>query len=219
MSRVAAFFDMDRTVVRANTGPLYLAYAYRHGRLRKRYLAIGAWWTLLYKATVLDTDSAVRRAIATLKGDVANDLSSFCRRWFELDVLPEISRSARRAIELHRTRGDVLVLLTASTTFTAEPVAEHLSLDHLLATRLEVDDSGRLTGGVIDPPCLGDGKVVWAERLAEREDIDLDSSFFYTDSVHDMPMLLRVGTPVIVNPDFRLARLARRRRWRIERWD
>jgi HAD superfamily hydrolase (TIGR01490 family) len=214
---VAAFFDMDRTVVRTNTGPMYLSYAFRHGWLRKRHIAIGAWWTLLYKLTVLDTASAARRATASFAGLDAQALEDFCRTWVAEDVLPQISATARRTIETHRRRGDVLVMLTASTSFGAGPVSEHLEMDHLLSTRLEVED-GRLTGRAVEFLCLGAGKVVWAEKLAEEQGIDLEQSCFYTDSIEDMPMLERVGEPIVVNPDFRLARLARARRWRVERW-
>lgn len=217
MSRIAAFFDMDRTVVKANTGPSYMAYAFRHGRMRKRHLAVGVWWAFLYKLTILDTERAMEKAIAAMAGTNDKDLTEFCRQWFQEEVKLEISRSGRRAIDLHRGRDDLLVLLTASSSYAAQPVGEHLGMDHVLATRVEVVD-GKLSGRAIDPPCLGAGKVFWAERLADEHDIDLDRSTFYTDSIHDMPMLLRVGFPVIVNPDFRLARLARRKGWRVERW-
>lgn len=218
MSRVATFFDMDRTVVRRNTGPLYISYAWRHGRLRKRHVAVGAWWTLLYQATLLDTERAMVRAIGAIEGDDDAALTAFCNVWFEREVLPLISRSARRVIELHRKRGDVLVLLTASLSYTARPVADHLGFDHVLATRLEVDSGGRLTGRLVGPFCHGEGKVHWADRFAVEHGFDLDESTFYTDSIEDMPMLRRVGHPVIVNPDFRLARLARQEGWRTERW-
>lgn len=215
--RVAAFFDMDRTVVRTNTGPMYLAHAFRHGWLRKRHIAVGAWWTVLYKLTILDTVNAVRKATAAMGGVDETALTEFCRTWVEEEVVPEISRSARRVIELHRHRGDLLVLLTASSAYAADPVGAHLGMDHVLCTRVETV-GGKLTGRTVEPPCIGEGKVLWAERLAAAEGIDLDRSSFYTDSIHDMPMLERVGDPIIVNPDFRLARLARRRGWRIERW-
>lgn len=218
MSRIATFFDMDRTVVRRNTGPLYISYAWRHGRLRKRHVAVGAWWTLLYQATLLDTERAMARAVAAIEGDDHAALTEFCAAWFERDVLPIISRSARRVIDLHRSRGDILVLLTASLSYTARPVAEHLGFDHVLATQLEVGADGRLTGRQVGPFCHGEGKVYWAERFAEEHGLDLGESTFYTDSIEDMPMLLRVGHPVIVNPDFRLARLARRKGWRTEYW-
>lgn len=218
MSRPAAFFDMDRTVVRYNTGPLYLRYALRHRRLSPHQVLVGAWWSLLYKLTLLDTDAAMRRAITAFAGDDSAALSAFCQGYFHQMVQPHISAEARRTIERHRRRREVLVLLTASSTFTSEPLAHHLELDHLLSTRLEADERGVLTGRFVDPPCHGEGKVVWAERLAAEQDLDLDSSTFYTDSFHDLPMLRRVGTPVVINPDLRLRRVAAQQGWRVERW-
>jgi HAD superfamily hydrolase (TIGR01490 family) len=218
VSRAAAFFDMDRTVVRRNTAPLYLAFALRHGRLKRRHALVGAWWTVLYKLTLLDTESAMRRAIAAMTGDDAAALRAFGQEWFDRVVVREVSPTARRLVAAHRRRGDLVVLLTASTDFAAAPLAAHLEMDAALATRLEADAAGRLTGRPVEPPCLGAGKVVWAEHLAAERDVDLAASTFYTDSFEDRPMLERVGYPVIVNPDPRLARLARRTGWRVERW-
>jgi len=70
----------------------------------------------------------------------------------------------------------------------------------------------------VDPFCYGEGKVVRAERLAESLGFDLKESIFYSDSYTDLPLLLRVGEPVVVNPDPRLAREAKKRRWRVEAW-
>ena len=68
------------------------------------------------------------------------------------------------------------------------------------------------------PACFGRGKVHWAEDLGSRRSLDLDKSWFYTDSYTDLPMLERVGNRVIVNPDPRLRRAARRRGWVVESW-
>jgi phosphoserine phosphatase len=86
-----------------------------------------------------------------------------------------------------------------------------------MCTRLEAQD-GRLTGRVVPPVCVGTGKIVWAERFAAEHDVDLSASFFYTDSISDLPLLERVGHPVAVNPDPRLRRLAAARGWPVERF-
>ena len=79
-----------------------------------------------------------------------------------------------------------------------------------------VSEDGRLTGEVMPPVCYGPGKVVWGERFAAEHGVDLSASYFYTDSISDLPLLERVGQPVAVNPDPRLRRLARKRGWPIE---
>jgi phosphoserine phosphatase len=71
---------------------------------------------------------------------------------------------------------------------------------------------------MLEPLCFGAGKVVAAEAWAARHGVDLADTTFYTDSYTDLPMLERVGRPVAVNPDPRLARTARRRGWPILRW-
>ena len=64
----------------------------------------------------------------------------------------------------------------------------------------------------------GEGKVVLAERLVAEHGLLLDDATFYSDSITDLPLLERVRTPVAINPDARLRRIAKKRGWRIEQW-
>jgi phosphoserine phosphatase len=97
-------------------------------------------------------------------------------------------------------------------------MAAYLGIDgQYVCTHLESRE-GRLTGEVIPPVCYGQGKVVWAERFATEEEVDLSASYFYTDSISDLPLLERIGQPVAVNPDPRLRRVALNRGWPIEKF-
>ena len=87
-----------------------------------------------------------------------------------------------------------------------------LVMEHSLHTHMEVQD-GVLTGRVVQPICFGEGKIYWLQQLIESEQVDLARSYFYTDSITDVPLLDLVGHPVVVNPDPLLYRHARRRRW------
>jgi HAD superfamily hydrolase (TIGR01490 family) len=119
-----------------------------------------------------------------------------------------------RRIDEHRARGHLIALLSSTTNYLADPLAEELGIEHLLVTKLIVVD-GCFTGEVERPLCYGAGKLHWARRFALEHDVDLAQSFFYTDSVTDVPMLEIVGHPQIVNPDPILRRVARRRGWSI----
>jgi HAD superfamily hydrolase (TIGR01490 family) len=119
-----------------------------------------------------------------------------------------------RRVRQHQAQGDVVALLSSTTPYLAGPLAEELGIEHLIVSRLVVED-GRFTGDVHRPICYGRGKIHWAKRFAGERDIDLAASWFYTDSVTDLPMLEIVGHPEIVNPDVRLRREARRRGWNI----
>ena len=105
-----------------------------------------------------------------------------------------------------------MAIISGATRFVVEPLARRLGIEHMLYTRLEGED-GRFTGRVVEPVCFEEGKIYWIQQFIEEHDIDLAKSFFYTDSVTDMPLLDLVGHPKVVNPDPLLYRQAVRRRW------
>jgi alcohol-forming fatty acyl-CoA reductase len=81
-----------------------------------------------------------------------------------------------------------------------------------------VERRGAFTGELAEPPLSADGRASLAARLAAEHDVDLADCHAYGDSVSDLPLLELVGHPVAVNPDFRLAREARRRHWTTLDW-
>jgi HAD superfamily hydrolase (TIGR01490 family) len=152
-----------------------------------------------------------------MRGKSEKDFAERCRRWVEDEILPLLLPSALRKIERHREEGHVLAILSSSPSYVTRPIAETLGLDEVLSTQFEVED-GQFTGKLRGPCCYGKGKVHWAEDLVARTPIDLGASYFYTDSYSDLPMLERVGHGVVVNPDPRLKRAAKRRGWPVENW-
>ena len=138
-------------------------------------------------------------------------------KWWREEVRPHIAPGARAVLEMHRQRGDRLVLLTSSSRYASEMAREEFGLDHLLFQGYEVRD-GRFTGAPMRPLCYGQGKVAIAEEWAREAGIDLAKSSFYSDSSTDIPMLERVGNPFAVLPDPRLRRVAKRRGWPLLDW-
>lgn len=212
----AAFFDLDRTVLRIDTGTSWMRYLYRRGEISTLAMARVLYWSLLYRGAVLDMEAVARRLVADLAGDREAELVAKSRAWHAMHVAHEVAPAARRAIARHRARGDLVVLLTGSTQYAAEAVGRGLGIEHTLCSRLAVRD-GVFTGR-LEQLCFGPHKVAVAERFAAEHGVDLARSSFYSDSYNDLPMLRRVGEPVAVNPDGRLRRHARRAGWRIERW-
>jgi HAD superfamily hydrolase (TIGR01490 family) len=218
MGRIAALFDLDRTLLDTSSGQLYARYLYRNGQMGRRQLARIAWWTLLSELGLLRMENLIPRLLADAAGEDEPMMRQLCDRWFAADVIAHITERGRQRLEEHRTRGHVVAIVSASTQYVVRPMASYLGIgDQYVCTHLESKD-GRLTGRVLPPVCYGPGKVVWAERFAAEYDIDLSASHFYTDSVSDLPLLERVARPVAVNPDLRLRRLARQRGWPIERF-
>jgi HAD superfamily hydrolase (TIGR01490 family) len=214
--RPAAFFDLDDTVLRIDTGTSWMKFLYRRGELSRVGLAKAAYWSALYKLAILDLEALATRLTLDLEGEPEADMIAKAAIWHAEHIAPEITPAARAAVARHRAAGDVIALLTGSTQYASEVVAHALGIEHTLCSRLEVAD-GRFTGRLVQM-CFGRHKVRIAEQFAAAHAIDLARSTFYSDSYNDVPMLARVGTPVAVNPDVRLTRHARGAGWRVERW-
>ncbi len=214
MSSIIAFFDMDYTTLDTSSGLLYVQYLRQQRRIGRRVLLRIAWWTLLYKVSAIDVNSAVPKMLSYAEHQSASRLMAESYVWFDLMLKEHIAPRAVARIDFHRQQDHRVVLISASTQFAVQPVAEHLHLD-FLCTQL-IDQHDELTGAVVDPPCYGEGKVVWAQRYASEQGADLRDAYLYTDSHSDQPLLDVVGHPIAVNPDARLKRLARKRKWPIE---
>ena len=107
-----------------------------------------------------------------------------------------------------------LVLVTGATDFTVRHFAEEYGIDHVIATRLEFRD-GVATGRVVPPSVFGSNKARLLREWARERDIDLERSAAYADSVSDASMLDAVGRGGVINPDRRLAALAKDYHWQI----
>ena len=212
----AAFFDLDSTLLLTDTGMSWMRFQRRRGEISRLGFARAIYWSLLYKAAVLDMETLANRLVADLAGQPESSMSEPAEIWFRDDVAHRMAPLGRRALDKHRAAGDVIVMLTGSTQYAAVAAAKSLGIEHVLCSNIEVVD-GVFTGRFANF-CFGQYKVTLAERFAAEHDIDLANSWFYSDSYNDRPMLERVGTAVAVNPDARLARLASRRGWAIEQW-
>ena len=217
MGRPAAFFDLDGTLVTINGGRSWIQRERRLGRLSRLQLARGTWLLGLYYFGLVNIERALGAALGTVKGEREAMLLAQTTTWFTEEMAPRSARGAWPFLAAHRALGHPLVLLTSSSPYAAGLAREHFQLDEALSTVYLCED-GLLTGRFGDPVCYGVGKVTHAERWANRSDVDLDTSYFYTDSNTDLPMLERVGHPRPVAPDMRLAWQARRRGWSVLDW-
>jgi HAD superfamily hydrolase (TIGR01490 family) len=213
---VAALFDIDGTLLARNTAPLYMNHLRRTGQARRRDLARTLYYLFWYKLGLLDVRSALEVSMAFVRGKDEAAMVADCIGWYRDAVRPYVFPAMAAQVAAHREAGHVLAILTSATRYLAEPLGADLGIEHHLVTQLIVRD-GRFTGEVVQPVCYGRGKVYWAERFAAEHGVDLTASFFYTDSITDLPLLDRVGHPRVVHPDPRLRRLAQRRGWQVLR--
>jgi HAD superfamily hydrolase (TIGR01490 family) len=217
MSRIGAFFDVDRTLVACNTGRLFLRDLRRRGEISFLRAVRAMGWMAQYHLSLIDLQIIAGRVAQQMRGRSEREFAERCRRWVEDEVLPLVVPGALRQIERHRAEGHVLAVLSSSPTYVTRPLAEMLGISEVLSTTFEVADD-LFTGRLVGPACVGAGKIHWAESLGARHDLDFKQSFFYTDSYTDMPMLERVGNQIVVNPDPRLRHAAKKRGWPVQDW-
>ncbi len=212
--RTAAFFDVDGTLLSVQSGTLYIGYL-RRRRLMSLADQMRIYWAFLtYRLGVLNMRRLADVTSRWLCEREEREVAEHCLDWYRSEVSRYFRPAVVALVEEHRAAGHVVALLTGGTHYLNDHVAADLGIDHVIASELEVV-GGRFTGKPIPPLCYGKGKLVHAERFAQAHGIDLGSSYYYADSITDLPVLGRVGHPRIVEPDPRLRREAGRRGWEV----
>ncbi len=210
---VGAFFDMDRTLLRDSSGRLYLKYLRQTGRLSFRQWVVIMYQVSRYLLGLTDFPRLMARLTAAVAGAEEAAAWQLSREWFDAMLRHYIADGARQQVRWHQAQGHHVAIVSAATPFAVAPVADGLGLQgRYLATRLEIV-GGRFTGRCVEPVCFGRGKVLLTTAYAAEHGLDLQRSYFYSDSHDDLPLLEAVGHPVVVNPSRKLVRVAKERGW------
>jgi HAD superfamily hydrolase (TIGR01490 family) len=213
----AAFFDLDKTVIATSSVMALGGTLYRDGLISKRTIVRGLYAQVVYLLVGADENKMerMREAMLTLtKGWDQQHVKQLVRETLDDVLTPIIFAEALDLIEEHRQAGRKTVIVSSSPAETVEPIAEYLGVDDVIATRARLDDRGRYTGE-LEFYAYAAHKADAIREMAVYEGLDLASSYAYSDSITDLPMLELVGHPVAVNPDRELARVAREREWEV----
>jgi putative phosphoserine phosphatase/1-acylglycerol-3-phosphate O-acyltransferase len=154
----------------------------------------------------------VAETTSSLKGMSEDDLIQLGERLFTEQLAAAVYPESRALVRAHQRKGHTVAVVSSALPYQIEPLARDLGIEHVLCTRLEIED-GLITGRVLHPSCYGMGKAIAARALATKHGIDLAQSWFYTDSEEDLPLLDIVGRPRPVNPSRALRTIAARRGW------
>lgn len=165
-----------------------------------------------YKAGTLDIHEFLNFALKPLADNDIDTLHQLRQRYLETIAEPMITPSARKLVEHHRKLGHTLLIITATNRFVTEPIAERLGIDNLIATEPE-QVHGRYTGRVAGTPSFREGKIERMHQWLKAHGYNLASSWFYSDSHNDLPLLEEVNHPVVVNGDETLSQHADYKGW------
>lgn len=168
----------------------------------------------------LDMAAYVDFATAPWRGRTPAELEGALARFVEQVVRPMLHRSALDLVQHHRDAGDRLAIVTATNEVVTRPIATLFGIGTLIATELERDAAGRVTGRIAGVPAFREGKITRVQQWLAADGLALDGfgrSVFYSDSTNDLPLLERVSHPVATNPGPALEGLARQRGWPVIR--
>ncbi len=212
--RPAAFFDLDKTIIAKSSTLAFSRPFYQGGLINRRSVLRSSYAQFVYLVGGADHDQMerMRRYLSDLAtGWHVQTVKDIVGETLHHIVDPLVYDEAVGLIEQHHSEGRDVVIVSTSGAEVVEPIGEMLGADRVIATVM-VQEDGRYTGE-IDFYAYGANKATAIVELAEAEDYDLDSSYAYSDSVTDIPMLEAVGHPFAVNPDKVLRKVANERGW------
>ncbi|MFE5338264.1 HAD family hydrolase [Isoptericola sp. NPDC056573] len=213
-ARVAAFFDLDKTIIATSSSAAFSKPFYAGGLITRGDVLRSAYAHLLFYAGNADADQTerMRKHLSELAtGWEVSKVQQIVAETVHELIDPYVYAEAVELIAEHHELGHDVVIVSASGTELVEPIATVLGADHVVATRMAVED-GRYTGE-IEFYAYGEQKAEAVRELAARRGYDLERSYAYSDSVTDAPMLGAVGHGFAVNPDKTLRRVAAENGW------
>jgi HAD superfamily hydrolase (TIGR01490 family) len=215
VSRAAAFFDLDRTLLRRSSA-LALAGPFRErGLINRRQLAKAAAWQVLFVLRGASHETVRRAAedgLVVLRGYRPEELRELVATAMEPVLKPLVYREPLELVARHRERGEPVYIVSATLQEIVDELARELDFDGALGTVCELDEEGSYTGRALRS-LHAEAKADALRELAAAEGFELADCTAYSDSHTDLPFLEAVGHAIVVNPDRALRRIARRRGW------
>ena len=214
-----ALFDLDGTLLAIDSdhafGEFMLRLGWADGDAFRR---ANDEFYAQYLAEQLDVAAYIRFATSAWRDRSAQELDAVRRRFADEVIRPAIHDNARALLRRHAEAGDRLAIVTATNEFVARPIARLFGVDTLIATELQRDAAGRVTGELLGVPSYREGKVTRVQQWLAQQGLrceDIGRSTFYSDSTNDLALLERVSHPVATNPAPPLRRIAAERGWPI----
>ncbi|MEZ0238674.1 MAG: HAD family hydrolase [Methylophilaceae bacterium] len=213
-----ALFDLDNTLLAGDSDFEWAEFLISQGVLdRQLHQARNAKFYDDYKNGTLDIHAFLEFQLKPLSQHPRSQLDAWHQKYMEIKVRGMMTDKARALVEKHRQAGDLMMVITATNGFVTAPIAHEFGIENLIATIPEEID-GEFTGRVSGVPSFKEGKVTRLHAwLHEREKglADFDETWFYSDSLNDLPLLKVVDHPVAVDPDPVLRAYAEEAKWPI----
>lgn len=210
-----AIFDLDNTLLSIDSDHAWGEFLLEQGAVDPvAYREANERFMADYNAGTLDMAAFLEMALKPLADNSPEQLAAWHQQFMASKIEPHILPKAEELLARHRTKGDTLLIITATNGFVTYPIAERLGIAHIIAPHPEVID-GRYTGKTVGIPSFQAGKVTRLRDWMKEHQHELEGGYFYSDSHNDLPLLELVDHPVAVDPDPTLQATAEQHGWPI----
>lgn len=216
-SRRLALFDLDHTLLPLDSDYQWAVFMAKSGRAGDPAEALRRNQELMdrYNAGELTAEQAAEFMLGLLAAHPPHLLAAWHEEFMQNVIRPAMTQQAIDLVQKHLAAGDLCAVVTATNSFVTAPIARAFGVPTLIATDPEYI-AGRYTGKILGTPSFKQGKVVrvnsWLDGLSKRLH-DFDESYFYSDSINDLPLLEVVTHPIVTNPSESLLTVAQQRNW------
>ena len=210
----AAFFDIDSTLIKGDAASYFGRHLLAKGIATPFIVMKLVYYTILFKFGRLNVREAMEKNSFFTGGHTEERYNNESKEAFEKYMKFKIYRETADRLEDLRKKGYLIVIASSGLCYIAQPLSDFFKADFFIATEMEIKD-GLVTGLPLDHIPYGEGKLVSIEILAEKEGIDLSESYFFSDSIVDLPVFKKLGNCVAVNPDKKLRKAALKEDWEI----
>ena len=213
-----ALFDLDNTLLIGDSDYKWAQFLIEKELLdRTEYESRNIEFYEQYKAGTLDIHQFLDFQLQPLSRYSRIQLDSWHNEFMKKEIMPQIAPGAYKLINTHMQEGDLCIIITATNRFVTEPIAKILGINNLIATEPD-QDNGEFNGKVMGTPCFREGKIKRLEEWMNEHNLTWLSflkSWFYSDSLNDIPLLNKVSNPIAVDPDPTLRKYAKKNSWPI----
>lgn len=216
MKQNLALFDLDNTLLAGDSDYNWSVFLIGEGLLdAEQHKARNEQFYEDYKNGNLDIYAFLKFQLQPLSQHPKAFLDDLHAKYMTDVIRPMMTQKAQDLVNQHKANGDLCMVITATNSFVTKPIATAYGIEHLIGTDPEMVD-GQFTGGVSGTPSFQQGKVTRLnEWLAARGQTlaDFDTSYFYSDSHNDLPLMKLVTNPVAVDADPTLTAYASEHGW------
>ena len=217
-----ALFDLDHTLLPIDSDHEWGRFLVKLGVVDATYYASeNERFYADYKAGRLDIYGFLQFALKPLSEHSRAQLNEWHAEFMQEIILPNLRQSALDLVKKHQDQGDLCCVVTATNSFVTKPIVKAFGINNLVATEPEVignPETGNFSGKVSGIPNFREGKITRVENWLASKNLNWDSfndSYFYSDSINDLPLMEKVKQPIPTNPDERLKQQAIERAWPI----